>query len=94
MRHLKLILSAFFVWGLSSSPAIAQPTLSAPVDLSTLTADASEIRVAISTDGTKATAVWRETLPSGTWVAKTSSATIAGGGRHMGGYDDPLPIGL
>lgn len=62
-----------------SSVAIAQPTLSAPVELSTAGVDAANISIALSTDGTSATAVWREASPNGNYRVKTSSGTISGG---------------
>ena len=62
-----------------SSVAIAQPTLSAPVDLSPVGTVSQGLSIAISGDGTRATAVWREASSSGKQALKSSSATISGG---------------
>ena len=58
-----------------SSIAIAQPTLSTPVDLSTLGTPSTGLSIAVSSDGTRATALWLETstnnllISSSTWYA-------------------------
>lgn len=62
-----------------SSVAIAQPTLSAPVDLSPVGTLSQGLTIAISSDGTRATAVWREGASSSKLTLKSSSATISGG---------------
>lgn len=61
-----------------SSVAIAQPTLSQPVDLSTSVVNSVDLVIALSSDGTRATAVWREPASNGKNQVKSSSATIAG----------------
>jgi hypothetical protein len=59
--------------------AIAQPTLSTSVDLSPVGTVSQGLSIAISGDGTRATAVWREASSSGKLALKSSSATISGG---------------
>jgi hypothetical protein len=61
-----------------SSVARAQPTLSLPVELSTVGAHSTGLSIAISSDGTRAAALWLESSANKRRV-KTSSATISGG---------------
>jgi hypothetical protein len=49
-----------FIASCFSSIAIAQPTLSTPVDLSTVGTQSTGLNIAVSSDGTRATAVWLE----------------------------------
>jgi hypothetical protein len=67
-----------------SSIAIAQPTLSTPVDLSTVGAQSTGLNIAVSSDGTRATAVWLENSSNGKKQLKTSSATVSGGVASWG----------
>ena len=67
-----------------SSIAIAQPTLSTPVDLSTLGTPSTGLSIAVSSDGTRATALWLETSTNLRKQLKTSSATISGGVASWG----------
>ena len=67
-----------------SSVAIAQPTFSAPVYLSPVGILAQGVSIAISGDGTRATALWREGASSGKLTVKSSSATISGGVASWG----------
>ena len=62
-----------------SSGAAAQPTLSAPVDLSDVATDSRDLQIAMSSDGSKATAVWIELTSNNKRRVKTTSAIIAGG---------------
>ena len=83
MYRLVLLFSALVACSFSFS-AVAQPTLSAPVDLSTVGARSSGLSIAVSSDGTKATAVWLEASGSGNKQVKSSSATISSGVASWG----------
>lgn len=55
----------------------------APIDLSAIGGDASEVDVAFSRDGSKATAVWSR-FDGGNYVIQSASATIVGGTATWG----------
>ena len=82
----RLLLHTIFV---VSSQAQAQGGLvwSTPVDLSAVGQDASEAAVAISSDGTRATAVWSR-LDGSNFVIQSASATISGGTATWGSVTD------
>ncbi|MFM8304431.1 MAG: fibronectin type III domain-containing protein [Actinomycetota bacterium] len=65
----------------------AVPTWSAPLDLSAVGANASDPQVAVSADGTKATAVWAR-LDSGKTIIQSASATISGNSATWSGVTD------
>ena len=83
MTRLVAILVSLLAYGFSSV-AIAQPTIGAPVDLSTAGMHSVGLSIALSSDGTRATAVWREAFSNGKLAVKSSSATISGGVASWG----------
>jgi hypothetical protein len=83
MHRLTALIS--FILAFCVSPiAIGQPTLSAPTDLSAPGTQSVGLSIAISSDGTRATALWRETAANRKKQVKTSSATIVGGVASWG----------
>lgn len=83
MTRLVALLVSLLAFGFSSV-AIAQPALSAPVDLSPVGTISKGLSIVISGDGTRATAIWREGASSGKLTLKSSSATISGGVASWG----------
>lgn len=77
MYRLIALIASLVACGLSSV-AIAQPSLSPVVDLSTQAVNSAGLTIALSSDGTRATAVWREPSSNGKNLVKSSSATVAG----------------
>lgn len=87
MRCLLILTALTFVCTFSVV-ASAQPTFSAPVNLSTPSVDSRELTIALSRDGTRATAVWLEFVGLGKKQLKTSTATISGGAATWGSVMD------
>jgi len=92
MTRLVALLVSLLAYGFSSV-AIAQPTLSAPVDLSTAGLHAVGMSIALSSDGTRATAVWREGSSNAKLAVKSSSATISGGVASWGPVSSLSAVG-
>jgi len=83
MLRLTALVASIVLCGYASI-ASAQPTFSAPVDLSTPGIDSKSLTLAMSSDGTRATAIWLEKDAQKNVRILTSSATISGGTATWG----------
>jgi hypothetical protein len=88
MYRLIALIASLVACGLSSV-AIAQPSLSPVVDLSTQAVNSAGLTISLSSDGTRATAVWREPSSNGKNLVK-SIRYCRWGGRIVGASNHAL----